>query len=145
VQILKAGLEDLNPNFRVTLTPIDFPTFLEESNNGRLGFYMGSWAPDYADADNFIYTFYHSGGVYGNQISLKDTELDGLIEQARTITDTNERETLYKKIGQLAYERGYYLPLTSEELYRVALDNVNLPYLNLMLSTGTFWKDYTKE
>jgi peptide/nickel transport system substrate-binding protein len=145
VQILKAGLEDLNPNFRVTLTPIDFPTFLEQSNNGRLGFYMGAWAPDYADPDNFIYTFYHSSGAYGSQVSLKDTELDGLIEQAREITDFAERETLYNKIGQLANERGYYIPLTSDELYRVSLDNVNLPYLNLMLSTGTFWKDYSKQ
>lgn len=145
VQILKAGLEDLNPNFRVTLLPIDWPTFLDKSNNGQLAFYMGGWGPDYADPDNFIYTFYHSNGLYGTQVGLADTELDTMIEEARNITDFAERETLYNTIGQLAQERGYYIPLTSDELYRVSLDNVNLPYLNMMLSTGTFWKDYSKQ
>jgi len=67
------------------------------------------WAPDYADPDNFLYTFYHSQGYYHPRSNCSDPVLDKLLDQARQTTDREKRKVLYRQVGLRAYEVACYI------------------------------------
>ena len=113
-EILKANIEDLNPNFRINVRGIQWPDFLADRNDNRLPISIVGWIPDYADSDNYIHTFYHSEGFYGRLLNFKNEEIDSLIDQARSTTDPAERELLYKAVGSLGYEQVPFITYPSQ-------------------------------
>ncbi|HOX22103.1 MAG TPA: ABC transporter substrate-binding protein, partial [Elusimicrobiales bacterium] len=61
-EILKRTVEALNPKFRIRLRGIDWPVFLEKSQNRKMPMFSRGWIADYPDAHNFVFPFYHSAG-----------------------------------------------------------------------------------
>ncbi len=104
-QILKKGVEALNPKFRVDLRGVEWASFLDKTQRRLMPIFSRGWYADYPDAHNFVYAFYHSQGRYPSAQGFSDPELDRLIEQAVRQTSPVARAALYKKILKLGFER----------------------------------------
>ncbi|MGH2372378.1 MAG: ABC transporter substrate-binding protein, partial [bacterium] len=102
-QILKSGVEALNPKFRVDVRSITFPQLLQQYRAGKLPMFMIGWVADFPDADNFATPFQHSTGVYSNAQGYSNAEVDKLVEQARFETDQAKRRAMYAKLQEAAY------------------------------------------
>ena len=102
-QILKSGVEALNPKFRIDVRSITFPQLLQQYRAGKLPMFMIGWVADFPDADNFATPFQHSTGVYSNAQGYSNPEVDKLVEQARFETDQAKRRAMYTKLQEAAY------------------------------------------
>ena len=148
MEIFKANVEKLNPKFKVELQAKPWSEFLKSSQEGKEAMILIGWAPDYADPDNFLYTFYHSKGYYNPRANFKDALLDRLLDQARQTIDPAKRKALYSQIGQRAYEQSYYILMPAGIgflAYQDRVKGVEENY-NIMVSgiTGNVWRLLSK-
>lgn len=143
-EIFKANIEDLNPKFKINLRGIAWPDFLAERKKGALPVSIVGWAPDYADPDNFMYTFYHSNGYYGGQMNFVDEQIDQWLTDARQTTDAATRELLYSSVANRAYDLVPTIVYPTRLTFMVTSDNLQGVYRNPMLSSGYLWKDVSK-
>ena len=151
MEILKKNIESLNPKFRVNIQAKEWSAMLNDSKAGKEPMIILSWAPDYADPDNFMYTFYSSNGYYYPRSNWKDATVDKWLEQARNTTNTAERNRLYSLVGQRAYEQAPFILVPAGvglNVQRSNLVGATAQTFNPMISfsyTGTFWKDLSKK
>ncbi len=103
-QMLKKNVEALSPKFKIDLRPIQWSTFLEQANSGKLPMYMVAWQADYPDAHNFAYPFMFSNGYYARKQGYRSAEADRLVEQGASTLDPAKRRTIYGRLMRLAYE-----------------------------------------
>lgn len=102
-QILKKGIEKLNPKFRVDLRGVDWANFLDKTQRHLMPLFARGWIADYPDAHNFIYAFYHSQGRYPSAQGYANPDLDALIEKAAGEPSLEKRKALYKRILALGH------------------------------------------
>ena len=150
MEILKKNVEALNPKFRINLNAKQWSTMIQDSQNGKEAMLLNAWAPDYADPDNFLYTFYSSKGYYNSASNMSSAQIDGWLEQGRKITDQAQRQKLYAQVGQAAYDGAYYINLPAASLIFAHRDNLNgvtAESFNPMRSfpLGVYWKDLSKK
>jgi peptide/nickel transport system substrate-binding protein len=115
-EMIKVYTEGLNPKFHVDVVGVNWPTYLKASRNNLTAIYIIGWLPDYPDPHNFIHTYYHSQGVYGNRGGVLYQEwaaenVDALIEQAIASTDPVERTALYKEVQQKVIDNYVGIPI----------------------------------
>lgn len=149
MEMLKKNIESLNPKFRVNIVSKEWSEIIKGSNQGTEAMVMTGWAPDYADADNFITTFYASTGYYHPRINVTDSQIDTWITEARSTTDTARRNELYKQVAERALDQAYYILLPSNPgiiAYRNTVKGISKDTFNPMVAfrTGTLWKDLSK-
>lgn len=144
VEILKANIEDLNPNFRVNGRGIQWSDFLTDRNNNLLPVSIVGWAPDYADPDNYMWTFYHSAGYYGRRLNFDDAEIDRLLRDARSTTDPAERASYYSAVAHRAYDLVPTIAYPQQRPFMVTRSNLQGVYYNPMLSGHFLWADISK-
>ncbi len=149
MELLKKNIESINPKFRVNIVAKEWSDIIKGSNQGTEAMVMTGWAPDYADPDNFVYTFYSSKGYYNPRINVTDAQIDGWIEEARATTDTARRNELYTNIAKRALDQAYYILMPSNpgiQAYRDTVKGISLDTFNPMIAfrTGTLWKDLSK-
>lgn len=149
MEMLKKNIESINPKFRVNLVAKEWSKLLEDGNEGKEAMVMTGWAPDYADPDNFVHTFYSSEGYYQPRLNFKDEQIDAWINEARSTTDTDRRNELYTNIAKRAIDQAYFIMMPSNPgilAHREALGGISQDTFNPMLSfsTGTLWKNLTK-
>lgn len=123
---------------------------IRDSQSGREAMILNVWAPDYADPDNFLYTFYSSKGYYQTASNFRNLQIDGWLEQGRTITDQGQRAKLYAQVGRAAYDGAHYINLPAAAgifAFRDTLQGVSATSYNLMWSfpLGVYWKDISKK
>ncbi len=143
-EILKANLEYLNPKFKVDVRGVAWPDFLAQQRANALPLFISGWAPDYADPDNYIHTFYANSGYYAKYYGFDDANINAVDEQARTEIDPAARTFLYSDIGRAAYELSplVLVPVQRPMIYaRTDLQGV---YLNPMYGGQFLWKDVSK-
>ena len=153
MEILKKNIESLNPKFKVNLQQKQWSDLLNDSKSGKEPMIIIGWAPDYADPDNFMYTFYSSNGYYFPRSNWKDAAVDKWLDQARATVNTAERNKLYKDVAQRAYEQSPYLIVPMGVVLYPHRDNLvgaTASTYNPMLGsstfyTGTAWKDLSKK
>lgn len=153
MEILKKNVEALNPKFRVNIQAKEWSAMLNDSKAGKEPMIIIGWAPDYADADNFMYVFYSSNGYYFPRNNWKDAQVDKWLEQARATPNQAERNRLYALVGQRAYEQApFILVPAGVALYPVRsnLVGATAKTYNPMNSfstvgTGTLFKDLSKK
>ena len=151
MEILKKNIEALNPKFRVNIQAKQWSEMLASSKKGEEAMIVIGWAPDYADPDNFMYTFYSSNGYYFPRSNWKDTQVDKWLEQARNTVNTAERNRLYSLVGKKAYEQAPYILMPAPVGYsfmRDSLVGAEQKNFNPMISfsyTGTYWKELSKK
>lgn len=146
MEILKTNIEKINPKFKVNLSSKPWSDFLKDSQAGKEPMIIVGWAPDYADPDNFLYTFYHSKGYYNPRVNFQDKLLDDLLDQSRATTDRAKRKVLYSQVGNRAYELSPYILVPAPIGFIVYSDKVKgvEETYNNMLSGGNYWKDLSK-
>jgi peptide/nickel transport system substrate-binding protein len=146
-EILKAGVEAINPKFKLIVQPVPISQLIPAQASGKLMMTIGSWTPDYPDPDGFIPNFYGSsklGGYYANTTGLNDADFDRLLLEARRTTDQMKRAALYAQVGRLGLERAPFivLPISSGILaHRSELRGVTV---NPMLAGLYHWKYLSK-
>ncbi len=103
-EILKAGLETVNPAFNIAVVGMPWPVLLNTRREQKLPIYVGGWLEDYHDPHNWVHPFLHSAGAYGRVINMTADyaeKYDALIQEGASLTDPEERRAIYEEI-QLA-------------------------------------------
>ncbi len=109
-QIVQSMLEQAG--FKVTITQMDESAYYATRKEGNLGMTRSVWWADYNDADNFIYTFFSAKNSAVRSICYDNQGIQDLIDEARTMTDEEERNAAYKKIDTaIVMEDAAILPL----------------------------------
>ncbi|MFC4638133.1 ABC transporter substrate-binding protein [Deinococcus hohokamensis] len=145
MEILKRNVEALNPKFKVNLQAKQWSEMLASSKKGQEAMILIGWAPDYADPDNFMYTFYASDGYYSPRANWKDASVDKWLNQARSTVNTAQRNRLYSLVGNRAYEQAPFILVPGGIDYLFFRSNVKgltTQNYNPMLSIK--WADLSK-
>jgi len=106
-EILKAGIESVNPRFNVGVVGMPWPVLLNSRRQGKLPIYVGGWLEDYHDPHNWVHPFLHSQGAYGRIVNVPEemaAELDGMIVEGATYTTVEERRPVYEALQLTAQE-----------------------------------------
>jgi len=106
-EILKAGLEAVNPAFDVQVLALPWPVLLDSRRAGKLPIYVGGWLEDFHDPHNWVQPFLYSQGAYGRVINMTDEfkqKYDDLIIQGAQSSDQAERAAIYQDIQLKAQE-----------------------------------------
>ena len=102
-QVLKVGIEALNPKFKVDVRSLAWPSYLAAYRQAKLPMFIIGWGADYPDAENFVGAYLHSNGTYSASQSYNNPEADKLIEQSRTETDPAKRRAIFFRLGEIAF------------------------------------------
>ena len=105
------------------------------------------WAPDYADADNYIFPFCYQYGTYAMRIGYNNTNVNDWYEAAKIETDPEVRQTYFDQIQEQVAEDTPYLwvyQIVEFRAWRTWMHGDGLVY-NPMHSAYWFhmYKDYT--
>jgi peptide/nickel transport system substrate-binding protein len=103
-EILKRGVEAINPRFHVDLRGVDWPVYLQKTQSRKAPLFTRGWTGDYPDAHNFIFPFYHSKGRFAQAQAYSNPALDRQIEAAVTEVLPAKRDALYAGIQRAAYD-----------------------------------------
>jgi peptide/nickel transport system substrate-binding protein len=106
-EILKAGIETVNPKFNIAVVGMPWPVMLNSRTSGKLPVYVGGWLEDFHDPHNWVQPFLYSQGTYGRVINMTPeiaAEFDALIVQGATLADPEERRPIYEEIQLKAQE-----------------------------------------
>ena len=105
-QILLDQLRQLNIN--VTITPMEWANAVAlfedpETSPATFPIYSGS---DFPDPDNYLWQSFHSSsaGTWTGSNHYINPDLDALLEEARSTTNTDERLALYEEAQQIVIE-----------------------------------------
>ena len=99
-EILKAGIEEVNPKFSIAVLGMPWPVMLESRRQGKLPIYVGGWVEDYHDPHNWVNPFLYSQGAYGRIVNMpSDTAeyFDDLILRGAAETNVEARTTIYEE------------------------------------------------
>jgi ABC-type transport system substrate-binding protein len=95
----------------VNLHAADWPSYKQNRLADSMAVFMGGWWPDYLDADNFIYPFFHSLAGGWLHIDYKNPEMDRLIDQARATSNSATRKQLYDQIQEIMVNDSPVVPI----------------------------------
>lgn len=105
-QVVQMYLTAVGINATIKVT--DYTAHAADVGNGNHQLAFFGWNGDDLDPDGFIQTLVHSANAItpgANNIAfIENPELDALIDQARTVTDVDERRALYLEAQQLVHE-----------------------------------------
>ena len=147
-EMLRDELRKIDIRFNIEVRGIPWPQYLDDNRAKRMTMFFIGWAPDYPDADNYAFPYYHSQGVYGGRggfgvLEMSD-QMDALIAQAGTSSDPAVRETLYADIQQLAIDEALAI-MANEATGRFWMRRWVDGFLyNPTLSGGWNWKVVSK-
>ena len=83
------------------------------------------WYPDYLDPDNYLWSFAHTDASEDLGIFYSNPDMDALLVEAQTETDTAKRMELYKQIQELWTVEVPTIPFTQGQLLVVTQKNVS--------------------
>ncbi|CAM3568487.1 ABC transporter substrate-binding protein [Deinococcus frigens] len=151
LELLKRNVEALNPRFRMNIIEEPWSEQSKKMQDGLEIMLPMGWGADYADPDNFMYTFYSSGGFFYPTNNWKDADVDRWLEQARATVDPATRAGLYKQVADRAYQQSPFIVLPAETNIRAVRSNLqgaSAASYNPMRSfgfTGTLWRELSKK
>lgn len=95
--ILQNTLKEIN--VELTIEQMEFGTYIEKLKSGDHDMYMLGWTNPLADADNGLYSLFHSSteGIPPNAMWYGSSVVDDLLDKGRAATDEEERLKLYKQ------------------------------------------------
>ncbi|MFA5311835.1 MAG: ABC transporter substrate-binding protein [Methanomassiliicoccales archaeon] len=134
-EILKENLEALNPGkITITVTGVEWSTYLSMRKTGQMPAFFLGWAPDYADPDDYVQPFYYSGGTYAHMIGYANETLDTKIAEAAAEVDATARAEMYYDISVDMYEECCYIYAAQATNFHVQNDWIDGYYFNPMFS-----------
>lgn len=108
-EILKNGIETVNPDFSIQVLALPWPVLLNSRTAGKLPIYIGGWLEDFHDPHNWVHPFLSSQGAYGRIVNMLPeyaAKYDDLITQGASGTTLEERQPVYEQIQLAAQEDG---------------------------------------
>jgi len=106
-EILKAGLETVNPSFNVSVVGMPWPVMLESRRQGKLPVTVAGWVEDFHDPHNWVQPFLYTQGNMGRVMNLNPelaASIDGMILAGAKETDVAKRTAIYEEIQKSATE-----------------------------------------
>jgi ABC-type transport system substrate-binding protein len=96
---------------KAEIQQVEWATYLQDLNRRRLQAFGGlGWEADYPDPQDFLDILFHSSSD-ANHGGYKNTEIDGIVERARTEADPQKRFDLYKQAEQMIVEDAPWVPM----------------------------------
>ena len=114
-EILKAGVEAVNPDFNVQVISMPWPVILNTRRQNKLPVYIGGWMEDFHDPANWVHPFLHSQGAYGRVVNIVESnpelaaEFDAMIGEAAALTEVDDRRPIYEELQLKAQEEAVML------------------------------------
>jgi peptide/nickel transport system substrate-binding protein len=100
-EVIQAMAAEAGFDMRIRVT--EFATSLKEAEDGRYQAYMLAWSGR-ADPDGNLYIFHKTGGPQ-NYGGYSDPQIDALLDEGRTKSDTAARKATYETVaGKLLSE-----------------------------------------
>jgi peptide/nickel transport system substrate-binding protein len=144
LNIIKDNVEFLNPNFTMNVRSIPWADFLARTSEKKVPLFALGWCADYADARNFVNTFYDNDGFYSARTSIDIPDMQAIIDQADILLDQETRAFLYREIGVLHYDQAPMIVYPVPTEYILTSDAISGIYFNPMRSDEFLWKDIAK-
>ena len=105
----------------------EWGTYLEKTKNGEHDMAMLGWSADFADPDNFLYYLLSKSSAKkpaGNIAFYRSDEMQSILDQARTETNTTIRAQLYRQAQALFQKDVPWVPLAHAKQIVIARKNV---------------------
>ncbi len=107
--MIKTYVEQINPKFNVNVQGLQWATFLDELEQGRLPLAFIGWLADFPDPHNFVDPYLASDGNYGADMGepyheYAEETVDPLIAEGINTVNPSEREEIYKELQQIAID-----------------------------------------
>ena len=127
-----AFLEQWKTNLGVDVKAqtVEFATFLSElkrdpakGKKNRYQLYMMGWAADYPDPQDFVDILFNSTSLENNG-AYKNTEVDTLVNRARSENDEGKRFALYQQAEQIIVNEAAFIPMYHSQHYELVKDYV---------------------
>ena len=117
-QAVQASLKEVGVN--VELNGMEFGAFLDDMMSGKLSFFIISWSADYPTVDTFLYTLFHSMNIGGPNVANYDnSEVDSLLDQARSDMNAEERVKTYNEAERKIMADAPIIPMTFDKAVMV--------------------------
>lgn len=95
-QVVQAELAEVGVTAKIE--QMDDAAYTAKRKEGTLGMNRAAWWADYNDPDNFLYTFFSTKNAGIRSNNYNDPEIQGMLDEARTIVDEDKRMEMYKTI-----------------------------------------------
>jgi oligopeptide transport system substrate-binding protein len=92
-----------NLGVTVAVNPMEGSTYFSTISEEHPGIARVGWCKDYNDANNFLYDVMYSESSQ-NDVNFFNDEFDALVEEARLLTDVDERRALYVRAEEILNE-----------------------------------------
>lgn len=113
-EAVQAMFKEIGINAKIV--QMDSASWYATRKEGKLPMYMTSWSADYNDPDNFIYSFFAPDNSVVRSFNYKNEAVQQKLEEARTMTNQEERYKLYQELEQqIVLEDAAWIPLFSLE------------------------------
>lgn len=133
-EAIQAGYKEAGLN--VSLTNLEWGTYLDKLSKGEIYFYRLGWIADYPSMDNFLYPLFHSSEKGNNNMSFyENPEVDKLLEEARKETNEEKRHELYAKAEKKVLEDAVIIPIyfyTAARVVKPEVQNYNWNAMGLV-------------
>ena len=103
-ELLKEGVEGLNPKFKVRIRALTSQQLYSDAERHRLPLFIAGYYADYPDPHSYAFGMLHSSGYFPKAQRYMNTAVDDLIEKGAGAALPAERRDLYQKAVRLAAE-----------------------------------------
>ncbi len=105
-----AAMWETNLGVSVDLPQLQFGQFLQDLDEGNFQAFSLGWIADYVDPQNFLDIKFHSQSA-NNETLYSNSEVDALLEEARTEENQAKRLELYQQAEQIIVQDAPWIPL----------------------------------
>lgn len=109
-QALQAQLAE--SGFSLSITPVEYTAILDAQDRGDFEMIQLGWSGR-VDPHGNLYSFLYTGGG-NNYTGLDDEEMNGLLDEAAELTDTDERAQAYGEVSRRSHETNSIIYLYRE-------------------------------
>jgi peptide/nickel transport system substrate-binding protein len=117
-QIVRKGVESLNPKFRIEIRGLPPAAMNDQARARKIPLILTSWTADYPDAHDFAFPLLHSAGYFAGRFGYANPEADRLIDAAAAEMDAGKRAALYRKLQAIVDEDVPFVLIADETHYR---------------------------
>lgn len=114
LELVKSHLSQIGITLHIRYET-NWPKFQELLSTKKAPMFMYAWYADFPDPDNFLGILFHSKSSY-NYMGYHNTEVDRLLERARTERDYLRRMEMYRKIEKIVLEDAPIIPMVNHIL-----------------------------
>jgi peptide/nickel transport system substrate-binding protein len=109
--------------FNVTLESTEWNQYQEAALTDKYPVFQFGWYPDYPDADDYTYNFWHTDAFLNDHYS--NPKIDDLVAQERATTNEGERAQAFEEMQALAAQDTPTIPVWQGGQVAAVRDGVN--------------------